>query len=119
MAKTNFKKRISLEERKNEASRIFKKYPERIPIIVERSNSCKSIGDIDRNKFLVPADLSMGQFMHIIRQRIKLDSSQAMYLFIGDSMAPTSKMIAQIYNDFKDEDGFLYVTYASESTFGN
>ena len=118
MVKSNFKNRVDFDTRKKESIRIFAKYPERIPIIVEKSATCNSIKEIDRNKFLVPADITMGQFMHIIRNRIKLDSSQAMYLFINNRMTTTSEMIAQTYHNYKDEDGFLYVTYAGESTFG-
>ena len=114
----SFKKKFNLEERKAESVRILEKYPERIPVIVERSHNCTNVQAIDRNKYLVPIDITMGQFMHVIRSRIKLDASQAIYLFINNGLPPSSELISKIYQDNKSEDGFLYITYAGESTFG-
>ena len=39
-------------------------------------------------------------------------------LFINDKMCPTSALLSQIYHENKDEDGFLYIKYDGESTFG-
>ena len=113
---TYFKDKFPYEKRLEEATRIIEKYPNRVPIIVERGNH--NVKQIDRKKYLVPRDLSMGQFMHIIRERIKLPSHESIYLFIGGSLPPTSALIEQIYEKHKDTDNFLYVTYCAESTFG-
>jgi len=97
------------------------KYPDRVPVIVQRSKgrSQDAIPDIDKHKFLVPQDLSAGQFIYVIRKRIKLDSIQALYLFCGTGiLPPTSVMISDLYHSHKDEDGFLYISYAGENTFG-
>lgn len=119
MVKEKFKKKISLEERKKEAARILQKYPDRIPMIVERSNVCKNIDEIDRQKYLVPCDLTMGQFVFVIRKRIKLDSSQGLYFYVNNrNMVTSSEIISNVYHNHKDEDGFLYIEYAGESTFG-
>ena len=119
MSKEKFKKRVTLEERKNESSRILQKYPDRIPVIVERSSTCKNIDEIDRQKYLVPCDLTMGQFVFIIRKRIKLDASQGLYFYVNkNSLMASSDIISNVYHNHKDEDGFLYIEYAGESTFG-
>ena len=47
--KRRFKDKHSFEKRLEESRRILTKYPERVPVIVERGN--KEIPDIDRNKF--------------------------------------------------------------------
>lgn len=31
----------------------------------------------------------------------------------------TAALMADIYEDHKDDDGFLYITYSGESTFGH
>ena len=119
MTKLKFKQRISVEERKKESVRILEKYPDRIPVIVERSSHCSDIDEIDRHKYLVPADLSMGQFIFVVRKRIELDASKGLYFYVNkNGMVPTSELISNIYHRYKDEDGFLYVEYAGESTFG-
>ena len=56
-------KNKSLEERIEESTNVLKKYPNRIPVIVEKSDKCKELQDIDKNKYLVPDDLTFGQFI--------------------------------------------------------
>lgn len=117
---TTFKNRYTLTKRKEESLRIMSKYPERCPIIVERVATEKNLPQIDRNKYLVPNNITFGQFIFIVRKRIRMDPNDAIFLFIGDdNLVPISKTIASVYEEMKDkEDGFLYCKYASESTFG-
>ena len=112
-----FKKKNSFEKRKKEASSVLEKYPDRIPIIVQKHNTCE-LPDIDKSKYLVPKDMNMSQFSFIIRKRIKLDPSQAIFITIGHSLAASNKTLTELYNDNKDEDGFLYMLYTNENTFG-
>lgn len=115
----SFKKKYSLEKRIEESTRILNKYPDRIPVIVERSDNCKSgIPSMDKKKFLVPCDLTAGQFMYVIRKRIKIDSEQAIFLFINGKLPPSNVLLSQIYNDEHEEDKFLYIQYSGENVFG-
>ena len=113
-----YKKNNSLEKRCKESENILKKYPNRIPVIVERSEKCKEINDIDKNKFLVPNDLTMNQFIYVVRKRLKLSSEKALFVFINDKLMPNSRTLYEIYQEEKAEDEFLYMKYASENTFG-
>jgi len=100
-----------------EASNFLKKYPNRIPIICKRLS--KQIVELDRNKFLCPIDLTMGNFIFVIRKRMKLSAEKSIYLFVGKSiLTPSSKNLGSIYEKYKDKDGFLYIGYDSETTFG-
>jgi len=112
-----FKEEYSLDDRQKESIKIMDKYPSRIPIIVERSDKCE-FQDIDKRKYLVPKDLNINQFAFVIRKRIKLDSSQAIFLMINNTLCPSNTNIGQVYDDNCDKDGFLYITYSSENTFG-
>lgn len=114
---SNYKKQKTFEERLNESTNIMKKYPNKIPIIVHKSDKCK-LSDIDKNKFLVSNDMTLSQFMYVIRNRIKLDSSQALFFFIDNIIPKNSSPLGELYNLHKDKDGFLYIVYASENTFG-
>ena len=113
-----FKSENTLQKRKEESEKIRKKHPDRVPIIVEKSSNCKNIPDIDKKKYLVPKELTIGQFQYVIRKRIKLDSQKALFIFINNKLPITSELLTSIYEKEKDEDGFLYITYASENTFG-
>ena len=39
-----------------------------IPVIVDKRAGDASLPDIDKKKFLVPTDLTIGQFMYVIRK---------------------------------------------------
>ncbi|KAH1248100.1 Autophagy-related protein 8C [Glycine max] len=117
MAKSSFKMEHPLERRQAEASRIREKYPERIPVIVERAEK-SDVPEIDKKKYLVPADLTVGQFVYVVRKRIKLSPEKAIFIFVKNILPPTAAMMSAIYEENKDEDGFLYMTYSGENTFG-
>ena len=113
-----FKKTHSLSKRKAEARRIRARYPDRIPIIVEKDKKSKDIPDIDKHKFLVPSDLTMGQFVYVIRKRIILPPEKAIFLFINNVLPASAKLIEEISHEYMDDDGFLYIKYSGENTFG-
>jgi len=115
--KENFMNKFSLEERKKESEKIKKKYPDRIPVIVEKDKNSE-LSDIDKHKFLVPSNITSGQFLYIIRKRIKLSSDKALFIFVNGILPPTSESMSNIYEDHKAKDGFLYVRYQGENTFG-
>lgn len=114
---TAFKEKYSFEKRKNEAERIMKKYYNRIPIIAEIKKKTE-LPNLDKNKYLVPADITVGQFMYVIRRRLRIDSTKAIFIFMKNHLPVHNQTIAESYNQYKDEDGFLYVTVAAEETFG-
>ncbi|XP_015068253.1 autophagy-related protein 8C-like isoform X2 [Solanum pennellii] len=117
MAKSSFKVEHPLERRQAESSRIREKYPDRIPVIVERAEK-SDISDIDKKKYLVPADLTVGQFVYVVRKRINLSAEKAIFVFVKNILPPTAALMSAIYEENKDEDGFLYMTYSGENTFG-
>jgi len=115
---STFKSKNSLEDRKKESNRVLTNYPNKIPIICEKTKQSEKIPDIDKHKYLIPMDLTVGQFMCVIRKRMKLTPEMAIYIFIKGKVPPTSSLISSLYNDYKDEDGFLYLEYSGENTFG-
>ena len=116
---SEFKKKFTLEERKQECERIRGKFTDKIPVIVEKLPNSE-LPPMDRKKFLVPDDIILGQFIQIIRKRINLNSQSSIFVFIGEQQKLISigSPILTIYSENKDEDGFLYVFYTSENTFG-
>ncbi|KAF5744298.1 autophagy-related protein 8f [Tripterygium wilfordii] len=89
-----------------------------IYVIVEKAER-SDIPNIDKKKYLVPADLTVGQFVYVIRKRIKLSAEKAIFIFVDSVLPPTGAVMSTIYDEKKDEDGFLYVTYSGENTFGS
>lgn len=110
--------KIDIEKRKAESQRIKLKYPDRIPLIIFK-DSKSSLPQINRYKYLIPGDLSLAQFMQVIRKKIKLTHEKAIFIFTeNNKLVRMSDYIAMIYSKHKNEDGFLYLTYFEENTFG-
>ena len=114
----SFKHLYSLNQRKNECEKILLKYPNRIPIICEKNYNSINAPNIDKHKYLVSRDLTLGQFMHTIRQRMNLTAEVGLYIFISGFIPSNSQFLSNLYVDFRDDDGFLYVIYDVENTFG-
>ena len=79
-----FKSKYKFEERRNESMKVLNKYSGRIPVICEKMEG-SNIKEIDKKKFLVPDELTLGQFIYILRKRIRLDENQALFLFINNN----------------------------------
>ena len=76
-----FKNKYSFEKRSQESKTIKEKYIDRIPVIVQKHHDC-DLPDVDKCKYLVPKDMTMGQFLFVIRKRIKLRPEESIYIFI-------------------------------------
>lgn len=115
----SFKDTHTIEQCQVEAKRILDKYPDRMPVIVERSSKAEpDIPDIDKKKFLVP-DLTVGQFVYTIRKRIKLMPEKALFLHFNNKQYSTSDLMRNVYEQEKDPERlFLFVTYKGENCFG-
>jgi len=114
----SYRDALSFEERFEESKRIRVRFPGRIPLIIERALLSGDVPLIDKTKFLVPADLTVGQLVFIVRKRLTLPPERALFVFVGSSLPPTAALMKEVYAQCADRDGFLYATYAGENTFG-
>ncbi|KAG6786997.1 hypothetical protein POTOM_008622 [Populus tomentosa] len=125
----SFKDEFTFEQRLEESQDIIAKYPLRVPVVVERY--CKTdLPEMEKKKYLVPRDMSVGQFIHILSSRLRLTPGKALFVFVKDtlpqtaniwypSLLPAAALMDSVYESLKDEDGFLYMCYSSEKTFGH
>ena len=72
----------------------------------------------DKIKYLVPKDMYISQFVFVIRKRIQLEPSESLFVMINHQLPRSNALIGDIYEEQHNKDGFLYVTYTSENTFG-
>ena len=108
---------MSISEKKEKCTKLKIKYPRKVPVICLPG---QDLPDLDKQKFLVPGDLTLGEFTVIVRQRLKLNSKEALLMFSENEMLNASHEMDVIYSKCKDQEtGFLYVTYSKENTFGS
>lgn len=67
-----------------------------LQVIVEKAPKAR-IGDLDKKKYLVPADLTVGQFYFLIRKRIHLRPEDALFFFVNNVIPPTSATMGSLY----------------------
>jgi len=115
---SKFKLANSFEKRKAESDKITLKYKTLVPIIVEINDQHIKELNLNKTKYLVPFDLTVGQFIYIIRMRIKLESDKALFMFFNNTLPVLSDDIGNVYKNNKDKDGFLYAIISLESVFG-
>jgi len=112
-----YKQQFTFEERVQKAQTVLTKFNDRVPVICERDPKA-SFKDMDKSKILVPHSLSVAQFINVIRKRLSLDPKETIFLFINEKLVPVGMSMADVYQQYKDKDGFLYVLYTSENAFG-
>ncbi|KAL8468984.1 hypothetical protein ACS0TY_031983 [Phlomoides rotata] len=116
MAKPSFKDKMSSERRRSITNWASEKHPLRLPVILE--NAWKSqLPDLDKNMYLVPNLWTVRTFVSLIQGKLKLTTAvgKPIFLFVKNMLLPTDTFLSDIYEEHKDADGFLYMTYSGES----
>jgi GABA(A) receptor-associated protein len=113
-----YKEENAFEKRRAEGEKIRRKYPDRIPVIVEKAPKSR-LRDLDKKKYLVPAELTIGQFYFLIRKRIQLRPEDALFFFVNNIIPQTMTTMGALYEDHKEEDLFMYIAYSDESVYGS
>jgi GABA(A) receptor-associated protein len=110
-------------ERASDVQRVRMKHPTMCPLYIQKARTC-TLPDLEKNKYLVPMDSTVGYLVYIIRKKLNLSPSEAIYLSVakhgkvGGVMPSVSMQLQDLYEKEKDDDGFLYVVYQSENVFG-
>lgn len=113
---------MSFERRCVLSKKVLSLYPDRIPVMVVPSPDAPPP---TKTKYLAPADMELHRFVTEIRKNIAIESSEALFVFVGNPDKTNSMIIPSltthmglIYEQHKHTDGMLYVRYALENTFG-
>jgi GABA(A) receptor-associated protein len=116
--KSSFKTTFTHVQRSLESCRILAKHTDRRPVICERASNQSTLPNIDKTKYLVPTDLTVGQFMYVIRKRLKLTAEQSLFFIVRGEIPSSSETMLNLYTRHCDTDQFLYISYMAENAFG-
>jgi GABA(A) receptor-associated protein len=100
-----------------ELETIRKKYPTHVCVFVQQSSRSADLPPLDKYKYLVPKDLTVGSFIYMIRKRMSLSAEKALFIFVNNTIPTSSTTLSELYAQHGC-DGYLNIVYAGESTFG-
>jgi hypothetical protein len=102
------------------------KYPDRVPIIISSKSIKHTI-----SRFVTPLNMTIAEFIVILRQKLNIVSQDAIYIFIKhktkkadnntqetDIMVQPSATIGTLYDMYKDEKLVLNLMFEKEAVFG-
>ena len=116
MYQSRFKKQIDIKDRKKMFSVFKHKYPDKIPLIIESAND--NYTENINLKIGMKPNLRVCQLLYTIRKEAKLSERESYYIYANKKIVPNNRFIKNIYKEFKDDDGFLYLGVMKLPTFG-
>jgi len=111
-----FKERYSENERKKKSGIILQRSSIHLPVIVENSNSSRL--HLNNTEYQPPLNQTVNEFIIDIRRQSGIPHNIDFNLYINNVKVPRTKKITELYQKFKDPDGFLYLKQSTEYTWG-
>jgi hypothetical protein len=110
-----FRQQNTLETRKEISGKIREQYPDRYPVIVELDPRATKSLVIQKKKFLAPGDIPLNKFMLEVRKVIQMGRQDPLAVMIeSGQMVSGDSQMSDLYDRFKDPDGFLYVLFSGD-----
>ncbi|KRX09535.1 hypothetical protein PPERSA_12278 [Pseudocohnilembus persalinus] len=109
----------TLEERKQQSQKQLDKYPNMVPVIVEKYEKSKLSPVNCKKRYLVSHNTLFLEFSQNIKSKLNFASPQhSIYFYIAKQIPSKNNTMKELYQKFKHEDGFLYVEYGEQESFG-
>lgn len=108
-----------VEKRLQQSTLIREQFPDRCPMYITRFEKERELPDLDKTKFLVPDYVTVRELVNIIRRRLQVRKEQCVLIIVNQSRMPAMSMtVGELYTQERAADGFLYIEYTSQVTFG-
>lgn len=114
-----YKSVVSQKDRIKESTGICNKYPGKIPIIAE-SHKNFNTQSTQIFKYIAKPRNTVSKLLKTIKSSLSdVDASATLFLFINNiNITITNTTIKELYDKYKDDDGFLYVEYTNINALG-
>ena len=102
---------------KQHSERIINKYLNRYPILLWTLGSNIII---KKRKFIVPGNITIGQFLYVLRkQLIDFNPSDGLFLIVegANIMLPSNQIVEKVWKEH-NVNGFIRLALTKENTFG-
>ncbi|KAG8190727.1 hypothetical protein JTE90_024861 [Oedothorax gibbosus] len=111
-----YKKRKTFDCRKLESEEIGSLYPSSVPVILEKASS-NGTPTAQKEKYLVPRNITVADFVLMVRKNMFLHNDASLLLVAGKEILHSSFKMGEVFDECKDEDGFLYLAYNAYKSF--
>ena len=109
-------RRTPLEVRKRQGLNILKKHEGRIPIILGLSQNSQLI--IPKTKLLAKKEIKVREFLLKVHSNSKIPKDKTLFLYSKKKLLNPQMVLNKIYEKYKGDDGFLYLTLSEMSSLG-
>ena len=94
------------------------RYPDRVPVQMHFDEKMQRF---EKSKFMVPRSLMCSEFIATIRHRMLVNPNSALFFLTipKNRLISGSVLVGHVYDNEKDDDGFLHVACKCENTFGS
>jgi GABA(A) receptor-associated protein len=79
-----FKEEHSFEERKLEAEKISRFWPDKVPMVLEKWAG-SALEEVPKSKLLCPKNYTYSQFLSCLRVKLRLPASSTLFVFLNKS----------------------------------
>ena len=94
-----------------------KKFKGRVPVVLNKGNG--AVIEVEKGRFLINKDTTIGQFMFTLRKKNKIAPTEAIFIFCNNVLPPSNSTMIDLWTEHRDEeDDVLYLSISKENTFG-
>ena len=99
------------------SSTLPEKFKNRVPVVLNKGKGV--LIELEKGKFLINKDTTLGQFAMMLRRKNKLTPTEAIYIFCNNVLPQSNATMMDLWTQHHDkDDDILYLTCAKENTFG-
>lgn len=93
------------------------KFHDRVPTVL--NDTTGDILNSEKGRFLLNKDVTLGQFMSMLRKKNKIAPHEAIFVYCNNVLPKSNTSMIDLWVDYQDvEDNILYLTCSKENTFG-